>query len=132
MGFPSFEEVAEMLEEAAEEIPERFYEELNQGIHLEPQAYLHPEGYGDLYILGEYEVSIIGCKISIYYGSFAEVFSNADRERIRQELAHTLNHEFQHHMERRAGECDLEKYDEHRMRQYRHQHAKQRGGNIET
>ncbi len=127
MSFPSFDEVADILDEAAERIPEAFYKELNLGIHLEPRVYLHPEGHGDLYVLGEYEVSQMGCKISIFYGSFEKVFAHASRETIARQLDDTLRHEFRHHMEHRAMERGLEREDEEEMRAYHHQYARRMG-----
>lgn len=127
MAFPDIDEVQEMLEAACEEIPAAFYDELNLGIHLEPQVYLHPEGHGDLYILGQYSVSMIGSEISIYYGSFARVFAHADRAQVAREVRDTLLHEFRHHMEHRAGERDLEIEDEMEMAAYHHEYAKRIG-----
>ncbi len=132
MSFPDIEEVADILEDAAERIPERFYEELNQGIHLEPRTYLHPEGHGDLYVLGEYEVSMVGCKISIFYGSFKAVYNGASRETIAAQLEETLRHEFRHHMEHRALERGLEIEDEREMEEYHHRYAKRRGEDNAT
>lgn len=128
MAFPTIDEVQEMLEAACEEIPEAFYDELNLGIHLEPEPLLHPEGHGDLYILGQYSVNLIGCQISIFYGSFKVVFADADRDEVSRQVKETLLHEFLHHMERRAGERDLEIEDEEELASYHHEYALRAGG----
>lgn len=125
--FPSIDEVEMMLEKAAEKIPQPFYDGLNLGIALLPDRRLHPQGHGDLFVLGEYDVSMAGCGITIYYGSFATVFAGDGRATIEKELEHTLRHEFWHHMEHRAGENALEREDEEELEAYQHQYALRRG-----
>lgn len=126
MGFPTIEEVQEMLEGFAADIPEDFYEGLNLGIALLPDVKEHPESRGDLFILGEYHVDMAGAGISLYYGSYAEVFAYASRDRIAQELDHTLRHEFWHHLEHRAGERGLEIQDEEDLASYHHESSRRR------
>lgn len=127
MSFPTIEEVQDILEGCAEKVPEDFYEGLNLGIALLPEVKEHPESRDDLFILGEYHVSMAGSGISLYYGSFAEVFQHASRDRIAQELDHTLRHEFWHHLEHRAGERGLEIQDEKDLAAYHHQTSRRRG-----
>ena len=50
----SFDEAGALLDEMAEEFPPEFYDELNGGIALLPEAKEDPEGeHGELYIMGE-------------------------------------------------------------------------------
>lgn len=121
MAFPTIEEVQEMLEESAARIPVEFYEGLNLGIALLPEKKEHPDSRGDLFIMGEYSVDMAGCGISLYYGSFAEVYQNSTPERIAEELDHTMRHEIWHHMEHRAGERGLEIQDEEDLAAYHHE-----------
>lgn len=123
MAFPSIERIQVLLEEMADAIPEPFYEGLNLGIILSPEVRHHPEGHGDLFVLGEYSVDMAGCSITIFYGSFREVFTFASEKKIRNELEHTLRHEFWHHLEYRAGEDGLERQDEAELEAYHHQHT---------
>ncbi|MCC5909633.1 MAG: metallopeptidase family protein, partial [Clostridiaceae bacterium] len=108
--FPSIDEVHDMLDEIAEEIPKDFFKELNQGILLLPQHKIHPESRtGDkLYIKGEYHRSITGRQIKMYYGSFERLYQGISRTRLYQKLKDTLLHEFTHHLESLAGEKGLE------------------------
>lgn len=114
------DEVESILDEIAAELPREFYEELNGGIILLPEVKLNPAARNqDLYIMGEYHSGgSMGRYIVIYYGSFERVFGYLDRERLKKQLAHTLKHEFTHHLESLAGERDLEKEDEAFMRDY--------------
>ena len=111
----SFDEVGDLLDEMAEQFPEEFYQRLNGGISLLPQAKEDPEGQlDDLYIMGEYCHDMMGRYINLYYGSFAAL---AEREEWTQEdwedeLWETFSHEFTHHMEGLAGERGLEIKDE--------------------
>ena len=118
----TIEEAQEILEAVAEDLPPEFYKALNGGILLLPEAKRSKESWAsNLYTLGEYTVSHnMGRYIAIYYGSFAFVFgNNASEATIAEELRKTLLHEFTHHLEDLAGENDLEKEDERRMRMYR-------------
>ena len=108
----SFDEVGEILDELAEQIPEPFYQDLNGGILLLPEAMPDPENGPDLYILGEYCVDEMGRYINIYYGSFAALYADEPRETWVEELNTTLRHEFTHHVEGLAGERSLDKKDE--------------------
>lgn len=123
--FPSIDRVHEMLEEISEEIPEKFFEKLNEGVILLPNVKLHPQGLAnDLYILGEYHRSITGNRITIYYGSFKKTCFHLSEERLREKLKHTLLHEFTHHMEAQAGERGLEKADRRYLQRYVNKHHK--------
>ena len=111
----SFDEAGALLDEMAEEFPPEFYDELNGGIALLPEAKEDSEGEpGELYIMGEYCNDMMGKYINLYYGSFAALAEQEDwtEEDWEDELYTTLAHEFTHHIEGRAGERGLERKDE--------------------
>ena len=118
----SFDQVGNLLDQIAERFPQAFYQELNGGISLLPEAREDPEGEaGGLYIMGEYCHDMMGRYINLYYGSFAalarqEGWTDQDWE---EELLATLSHEFTHHLEGLAGERGLERRDEAFMEEYR-------------
>lgn len=114
------EEVEEILDEIAMELPQAIYNELNGGIILLPEVKMNPIGQNDdLYIMGEYHCGgAMGRYISIYYGSFEKLYGHLSREGLKKRLAHTLKHEFTHHLESLAGERDLEIEDERYISNY--------------
>ena len=118
----SFEQVGLLLDDMAEEFPPEFFQELNGGVCLLPEAKPDPEfPPGEMYILGEYCNDMMGRYINLYYGSFAalaeqEDWTEADWE---DELWETFSHEFTHHMEGLAGERGLEIKDEAFLEEYR-------------
>ena len=115
MSMLTFDEVGALLDDMAEEFPPVFFNELNGGVCLLPEARPDPEfPPGEMYILGEYCNDMMGRYINLYYGSFAAL---AEREEWTQEdwedeLWETFSHEFTHHMEGLAGERGLEIKDE--------------------
>ena len=127
-NFPNIEEVHNMLDEIAEEIPSEFFKDLNEGVVLLPQYKVHPESMGSkvLYIMGEYSISITGRNIKMYYGSFKRVHRNRTREYIYNELKETLVHEFTHHLESLAGEKGLEIKDKEALKKYGKEKRKRR------
>lgn len=116
----SIEEMEAMLDELAAEIPQELYRELNGGIMLLPEAKLNPQSRrNDLYILGEYHRDgNMGRYINIYYGSFYHVYGHFGREALKDQLRHTLRHEFTHHIESMAGERGLEIKDARYLADY--------------
>ncbi len=124
--FPSFDEIREILDEIAEQVPEPFYRELSGGIILIPEEKKHRESgkSGNLYIMGEYHRGIMGRKILIYYGSFKKMYPKTPVSVLRKKLEDTLLHEFTHHIESLAGEQGLEKKDAEQMSRYRKQRSK--------
>ena len=116
----SFDQVGDLLDKMAEEFPEEFYQDLNGGISLLPEAVEDPAGE-DLYIMGEYCNDMMGRYINLYYGSFAALAEqeNWTEEDWEDELYTTLSHEFTHHVEGLAGERGLEIKDELELEQYR-------------
>ena len=121
----SYEEMGQMLDELAEELPQEFFTELNGGIILLPQAEMHPKSKNnDLYVMGRYyNSSDMGRRIEIYYGSFARLYGNSSPDRLRQELRKTLRHEFRHHLEGLSGERGLEVEDEVYIAEYLRSHT---------
>lgn len=109
----SIEEMQIMLDGIADSFPSEFYEELNGGIILLPEAKKHEKSRNeDLFILGEYNRGgSMGRYISIYYGSFMRVYGQLKYDQIMEKLRNTVKHEFRHHIESLAGERDLEIID---------------------
>ena len=115
MSMLSFDEVGALLDDMAEEFPPVFFDELNGGVCLLPEAKPDPEfPSGEMYILGEYCNDMMGRYINLYYGSFSALAEQEDwtREDWEDELWETFSHEFTHHMEGLAGERGLEIKDE--------------------
>jgi len=116
----SIDEMNEMLNEIADEIPEPFYRRLNGGVILSPEAVLHDDDVdGNLFVLGEYHHDNMGRYIVMYYGSFCETCRGMSRERLYKRLKKTLLHEFTHHVESLAGERGLEYKDAREIAKYR-------------
>ena len=109
----TIEEMQTMLDEIAAEFPPEFFNELNGGIILLPEA-RHNDEYpdSDLYTLGMYHRGGgLGRYISIYYGSFMRVHGYLSADKIKEQLRSTVRHEFRHHFESLAGNDDLERLD---------------------
>ena len=119
--FPSIDRVHEMLNDISDGIPQAFFNELNGGVILVESAKSHQETKADLplFIMGEYQRSIIGRQIIIYYGSFRQAYGHLSEKKLYEKLKETLLHEFTHHLEHLAGERGLEIKDEQRMNAYR-------------
>lgn len=126
----SIDEMQELLEKIAQEVPEPFFRDLNGGISLLEEAAVSPEAADeDLFTLGEYcEDEVMGRFIVIYYGSFCEVFADADAKEIEAELRETLFHEFTHHLESLAGEYGLEEKDAAELEAYLEDCRRKEGG----
>ena len=115
----SIDEMQDMLEDIATEFPTAFYEKLNGGICLLPEAKRSRHDRGNhLYTLGEYHYNVMGRYIYIYYGSFCHIFGHLEKEALYEELKKTVAHEFTHHMENLAGERGLEIKDEMNLEKY--------------
>ena len=120
----TFDQVGELLDEMAEEFPQAFYQDLNGGVCLLPEAKPDPDfPEGEMYILGEYCNDMMGRYINLYYGSFAALAEQEGwtEEDWEEELWETFAHEFTHHMEGLAGERGLEIKDEAFLEEYRAQ-----------
>jgi hypothetical protein len=115
----SFEEFGQMLDEVADGLPKEIFVNLNGGINLLPDELPHPEA-DRLFILGQYHYGgHLGRYITIYYGSFMQLFGRSSRSYIRRELDRVLRHEFLHHLESMAGEKGLEIKDAMDLARYR-------------
>ena len=118
----TFDEVAEMLDEIAEEFPPVLFEHLNGGVILEEEAKedpLFPKG--EMYFMGEFLWDgFLGRSINLYYGSFLASARNEDwsAETWRQELYDTLSHELTHHMESLANTHGLDDQDDADLLRY--------------
>ena len=120
----TFDQVGELLDEMAEEFPQEFYQDLNGGVCLLPEAKPDPDfPEGEMYILGEYCNDMMGRYINLYYGSFAALAEQEGwtEEDWEDELWETFAHEFTHHVEGLAGERGLEIKDEAFLEKYRAQ-----------
>jgi len=114
----TFDEVAELLDEMAEDFPEVFFEDLNGGILLQEEAMpdpLFPEG--EVYFMGEYIQDFLGNHINLYYGSFLASARNEEwtEEVWQEELYTTLAHELTHHVEYLANAHGLDDKDEEEL-----------------
>ncbi|MDD4690618.1 MAG: metallopeptidase family protein [Eubacterium aggregans] len=119
-----------ILEELAGELPRDFYRELNRLIILEEGAKRSPQSVPEapLYIMGEYTVDALGRGITLYYGSFVQVYGGLAEKDLRDAMRRVLRHEFRHHLESLSGIRDLEILDRIQMEEYRASQATQSGG----
>ena len=108
----TIDEMSEMLDEVAEELPKEVFHKLNGGVSLLQETKLSkadPEG--GLYTLGEYHHNQMGRYIVLYYGSISAVHRYDSKEKLKVNLKKLLTHELTHHLESLAGEKDLEVKD---------------------
>ena len=104
MAKPSFNQFADLLDDAVDRIPDRFLRDLSGGFNLRKET-KRDDGY---YILGEYvEDGLGGCFIVFYYGSFVALLANEPVTVWEAEIIDTVLHEMQHHLEAMAGRDDL-------------------------
>jgi len=109
----TIEEINEMLDEIAAELPEGIFRELNGGVSLLAETKKSgKDPDGNLYTLGEYRRDQMGRYIVIYYGSLCAVHGGSTYKKMRKHLRNVLTHELTHHLESLAGERDLEIEDE--------------------
>ena len=115
----SIDEINEMLDEIAEELPEEVFRDLNGGVSLLPEIKKSTaDPNGGLYTLGEYRRDQMGRYIVIYYGSINAVHGSDTPNQMRETLKKVLTHELTHHIESLAGECDLEIQDKIDLEKY--------------
>ena len=116
----NIDEMQDMLDELAEELPQEFYNELNGGILLLPETRVSYYAQNDdLFTLGEYRISYpMGRYIVMYYGSFCRAYGGLSNERMKEKLRETLRHEFRHHLESLSGERGLENEDAEYIKKY--------------
>ncbi len=104
MAKPSFNQFADLLDDAVDRIPDRFLHELSGGFNLRKET-KREDGY---FIMGEYvEDGLGGCFIVFYYGSFVALLADEPITVWEEEIIDTVLHEMQHHLEALAGRDDL-------------------------
>ena len=115
----TIDDVNDMLDNIAEELPEEIFRELNGGISLLPDTRLSDaDPDGGLYTLGEYRHDQMGRYIILYYGSICAVHGGKSYEELYASLKKLLSHELTHHLEALAGERDLEIEDNRMINEY--------------
>ena len=107
----TIDEVYDILDELAAELPPALFDSLNGGILLLEDEVADPEAGEDIFVMGEYCWDELGRYINLYYGSFAAVLADEPREVWVEELRTTLRHELTHHVEGLAGDRSLEYRD---------------------
>lgn len=111
----SFEEAGAVLDAAAEALPEGIYEDLNGGINLLRDTRRTEDGR---YLMGLYHNDAMGRYVEIFYGSFAALYGGESDAVMAEELRKTLYHELTHHVENKAGDRTLERWDEAQTEQW--------------
>jgi len=115
----TIEEINEMLDEAAAELPEGIFRELNGGVSLlDETKRSDKDPSGNLYTLGEYRRDQMGRYIVIYYGSLCAAYGNSSPKKMRKHVRDVLTHELTHHLESLAGDRSLEKEDAENLHKY--------------
>jgi len=100
----SFNQFADLLDQAVDSIPDHFLRELSGGFNLRKGS----KQDADYYIMGEYvEDYMLGRFIVFYYGSFVELLQDEPMDCWEEEIIDTVLHEMQHHLESLAGREDL-------------------------
>ncbi|MCL2044796.1 MAG: metallopeptidase family protein [Oscillospiraceae bacterium] len=115
----SIDDVNDMLDEIADDMPLELFRHLNGGINLLPDAKRSSaDPTGGLYTLGEYRQDQMGRYIVLYYGSIRAVHGHETPNELYSSLKKLLLHELTHHIEALAGERSLEIEDERMIREY--------------
>ena len=104
----SFEEAARRLDEFVDALPEGIYDDLNGGVNLIDETRRDEDGR---YVMGLYHHDAMGRYVEIFYGSFTAVYGGASDEIFAAQLRKTLHHELTHHIESKAGDRTLERWD---------------------
>ena len=125
----SFEAAAKALDRAAEDLPQGIFDDLNGGINLLDEVRRSDDGR---YIMGLYHHNSMGRYVEIFYGSFAEVYGNAPDKVIENELKKTLYHELTHHIENKAGDRSLERWDEEQTEKWLQSRQKEEDSPMEV
>ena len=119
----TYEEMETVLDKMVSELPMDLFRELNGGVILLPDIKMHEESTrrDNLFILGEYHYDPrgLGRYITIYYGSFMQLYARLAPERQEDKLRRVLYHEFTHHLESLAGERDLEIQDARELLEFK-------------
>ena len=123
----TLEEYKQIVEELLDELPEEFFRELSGGVTVS-EATVTPDyaREGELYTLGQYQVSYGVRQINMFKGSFDRTYPHADAEQARELLRGILRHEFRHHIESLGyihNSSSLEAEDERRKQAYLDRHG---------
>ena len=105
----SFEQAGKILDAAVDALPEGIYDDLNGGVNLIRDTRRSEDGR---YTMGLYHHDGMGRYVEIFYGSFVAVYGHESDAVFAEELKKTLHHELTHHVESKAGDHTLEKWDE--------------------
>ena len=120
------EKFTKIADEEAYKMPPEFYKGLNGGIIVENRVYLSEDAItNDLYVLGKYKSDPLGKQIILYYGSFMKIFPYLNDDQMREQINHTIKHEFRHHLENMAGihgKTSLEEEDRQNYQKYLEKH----------
>ena len=115
----TIEEINDMLDEIAAELPEEVFRDLNGGVSLlDETKRSKKDPDGRLYTLGEYRRDQMGRYIVLYYGSLNAVHGGSSEETMRKHLRDVLTHELTHHLESLAGDKSLEIEDAKKIHNY--------------
>jgi len=118
----TIEQYQEMASSIIDELPEEFFDKLNNGVIVSEQCLMHEDSSPEapLYVMGQYTRSrMMGRGIVLYYGSFVNTYGHLSEGEQREELRRVIVHEFRHHMEWRSGTTELEDEDREKLKHYR-------------
>ena len=100
----SCETFREIVSEEMDLMPQYVFDELSGGVLVEERVRLSPDSVDDdLFLMGLYKWDGLGKQVTLFYGSFVEVYGASEEAVYRKHIRETLRHEFRHHMETRAG-----------------------------
>lgn len=105
----TYEQAGDVLDDLVDDLPQEIFKSLNGGVSFLEDTKRDPDGR---YTLGMYFNDSMGRYIELYYGSFVELYGDMDDETFRRRLKSTLHHELTHHIENKAGDRSLERWDE--------------------
>ena len=118
----SIEEYRQIISELMDELPGEFFRELSGGVIVSEALVIPDYARGnDLYTLGQYQVFSGMRQITMFKGSFDQVYPLADASEARIILRGILRHEFRHHLESLGGihnSSSLEAEDELKKQEY--------------
>ena len=118
----SIEEYRQIISELMDELPDEFFRELSGGVIVSEALVIPDYARGnDLYTLGQYQVFSGMRQITMFKGSFDQVYPQANAAEARIILRGILRHEFRHHLESLGGvhnSSSLEAEDELKKQEY--------------
>lgn len=118
----STEAYSRILSRLLDELPAEFFREFSGGVIVSEAAPVPDYAKaGDLYTLGQYQISHGMRQIVMYKGSFDRVYPHAEEAEAVPLLRRILRHEFRHHLEYLGGvhnSASLEAEDERQKQAY--------------